>query len=797
MKPLLATLICLIPFLSFAQQRTQTVKGSVIDKTTRQPLIGATVAILNTSPSIGTTTDENGEFQLENVPIGRHNIECQYIGYQSFLSEGTIVTSTKEVVLNIEMLEGAIEIDEVLVKAIRNPNEPVNELAVVSTRSFSVEETERIAASVNDPGRMALAYPGVQQGGDDNENDIIIRGNSSFGMLWRLEGIDIPNPNHFARPGTSGGGITVFSAQLLGRSDFSTGGMAAEYGNAISGAMDVHFRKGNMEKREFRTKIGLLGLDFATEGPIQKGRSSYLINYRYSTLSLLNRAGFHLVGERVDNDFQDLSFNLAFNGKDKKSFVTVFGLGGLSLEHYHPVANPEEREAGRADHWEDRVRPSNMGAIGVTYTRLLDEKSFLKVVVAGMGSDIYREYDTLSTSDVRFRYNTEKYLDKRISSSITYSRKMSNQLRLKTGLMNHFINYEYFKETAPRNAVDDVNINDVRNVSLEGQGNTQTLQYYAQFSYKANEKLTINAGGHFLHLFLNNTSALEPRFSMRYQISPRQNVSLAYGLHSQLLPLATYFFTQKDTINGVPTLTFPNHDLKPIQSNHLILGYNFYTKKGLRIGAETYMQRLNRVPVRADGKDDNYWLLNDQTAVREFPLAGDGKGLNYGIDLAVEQFFSNRVYFLLTYSRFEALSELANGRRVNTRFATKFASTFTLGKEFEFKKGSILQIGARVMYNGGFRYTPYDPIASGIENRYVADLTQLWEGQVEPYFRIDSRIAWRFNKKNVAGNLSLDIQNILDRRNTRSVAYNSERNTTFFRTHSSGFIPVLSYQMDF
>ena len=359
----LLLLFFLLPVCLLAQEKTQTIRGRVFDSYSKKPISGAVLYVEGIEPKLGAVSDANGSFRIANVPIGRRTLKCSYPNYSNYVSDNFILSTAREMYLEIALIEEIFETstDEVVITAREYPTKAVNDVAVVSTRSFSAEETGRYAASVNDPGRMALSLPGVQQGGDEAENDIIVRGNSSYGVLWRLEGIDIPNPNHFARAGTSGGGITVFSAQLLDRSDFSSGGMPAEYGNAIAGAYDIRFRKGNMENRDYRIKLGLLGLDFAAEGPFSKGRASYLVNYRYSTLSLLNRAGFNLVGERVDNDFQDLSFNMAWNSKDGRTFVTWFGLGGLSLERYRPVVNPSERDSAISNHWEDRFRTSNMG----------------------------------------------------------------------------------------------------------------------------------------------------------------------------------------------------------------------------------------------------------------------------------------------------------------------------------------------------------------------------------------------------------------------------------------------------
>ncbi|MDX2247729.1 MAG: TonB-dependent receptor [Bacteroidia bacterium] len=801
MKTLAIVLLGMIlPISLFSQIKTQTIRGKVWDAISQQPIVGATVFVENTDPRIGSITDNKGSFKLENVPIGRRTVVCKYPGYSDFISDNQILTSAKELFVEIALEEqiGEATSEEVFITAKEYPTQAVNKLSVVSTRSFSSEETQRYPAAVNDPGRMALAFPGVQQGGDDSENDIIIRGNSSFGMLWRLEGIDIPNPNHFARPGTSGGGITVFSAQLLANSDFSSGGMAAEYGNAISGAMDIHFRKGNMENREYRAKISLLGLDFATEGPLKKGNSSYLANYRFSTLSLLNKMGFYLVGERVENDFQDFSFNLAFDGKNGKSFTTVFGMGGLSLEHYLPVANPAERDSGRADHWEDRIQGSNMAALGVTHTRLLDEKSHLKFVVAALHSHIFRDFDVLDLQDNRFKYNDETYLDNRITASVTYQRKISERTSLKTGMFFHQTFFTFNRESFPRSAVTDItNTFYNKELSISGKGNTQTLQYYAQFSQYLTEKLVLNAGGHVFWLLLNNTGTIEPRVSLTWSPTRRQKLSFAYGLHSQMLPLGAYFYARRDTApDQTVTVSNPNFDLKMIRSNHLILSYNYIIGKGLRLGIEGYMQRMSRVPVE-NASESVWWMLNDQSGIAQFELSSGGRGLNYGVDLALEKFFSRGIFFLLTYSRFESTYELPDGRVFNTRFGTKFSSSYTLGKEFTFKNQSVLQIGARLLYNGGFRYTPPDYAASETQGTYVADKTQTNEGQVEPYARIDGRISYRTNRKGRASNVFLDIQNVTDRRNTQNIGYDPVTKDIYYRTHPSGFIPVLGYQFDF
>lgn len=774
----------LLSFPLFAQN----IRGVIKDQKTQQPLIGATIQVVNSEPLNATVSDDKGEFLLSKAKLGRVQLRVQYVGYQPLVTEGFVLTSVKDVFLELSMIEDVATLNDVVIKSSHHAFEPINSLSVVSTRSFSVEETERMPAGANDPGRVALSYPGVQRGQDDTENQIVVRGNSPSGIMWRLEGIDIPNPNHFALIGSSGGGVTVFSAQLISKSDFSTGGFAAEYGNAISGFYDIKLRQGNKEARENRFRLAVLGIDFATEGPIKKGRSSYLVNYRYSTLGLLSKMGFYLIGERVTNDFQDLSFNLAFSSKDNKSVVTVFGVGGLSEEHYLPVEDPQMRGIGVANHWENRVKPANMGVLGVTWTRLIDDKSFFKTTAALIASRIERQYDTLDLKNTPFRYQTEKYNDKRIAIASVYSRKFNDKLLLKSGLIFNQIFFDFLKNTKPRNNQTDINQLQLK-TNVMGEGNTQQLQQYTQLQFSPSPKLNLNIGYHILKLFVNQDIAIEPRFSAEYKISSNQKLALALGWHSKSLPLMSYYLRDSQGV-------LLNNDLKLLRSQHLVLAYHLYTKSNMRLMIETYAQRLSKIPVQPN-LTSSYWMMNFSSEYPDFKVVSEGNGMNYGIDAALEKRFSNSYFFLVNGSVMDAYFETSNRVRYNTRFNTRFSTSYTLGKEFYFKKSRILQIGGRFLFNGGFRYTPYDPTLSQQQKRYVEKADAINEGQVPAYQRLDMRIAFRFNAKRWAGNISLDIQNVLNRLNPTNVAYNVSSNSTVVEYRGSGLIPLLSMGFDF
>jgi len=412
-----AILCCLLlaANISYSQNLTQTIKGTVIDKDSRRPLAGATVSIADDSVKANVLTDTQGNFLLINIPVGRRSIHCSFSGYENYISDNLILNSAKEQELLIELEQHYQQQTGVVVKAVRNPKQPVNKLSVVSTRSFTPEETNRYAASVNDPSRMALSFPGVQPT-RDARSDIIIRGNSAAGMLWRLEGIDIPNPNHFARKGSSGGGITIFSSSMLDNSDFSSGAFPAEYGDALSGVFDMRFRKGNKEKDQYTFRAGVIGIDFSAEGPFKKGQSSYLVNYRYSTLGILNALGFHLTDEREDNTFQDLSFNLNFPSKNNHSVFNIWGIGGLSKEDYSAISDVAEWNK-----YDDYAIYdfTNMGAAGIGHSLQIGKTGLLKTSLAIMDQKISFVDDTLNTQKIPYTINDELYKYSRLSLAIS------------------------------------------------------------------------------------------------------------------------------------------------------------------------------------------------------------------------------------------------------------------------------------------------------------------------------------------------------------------------------------------
>ncbi len=767
-----------------AQTPTQTVRGTVVDKISQAPLPGAIVVLVNSEPLVGVSTNEEGKFSFSKVPVGKQSLKISFIGYKEAVMQNLSVNAGKELVLTVSLEEDIKAMDEVVVSAKVEKNKPLNDMSTVSTRAFSVEETQKFAAAVNDPARMATSFAGVV-GGNDGANMISIRGNSPNGLLWRMEGVEIPNPNHFANVGTSGGGIAIISAQLLGNSDFSTGAFAAEYGNALSGVFDLRLRKGNNQKREYTLQLGVLGADVATEGPFKKGYDgSYLVNYRYSTLNLLGKMGVP-IGD-ANTIFQDLSLNVSLPTKKLGTF-TVFGFGGISRQ---TTIAEKDTAKWREDDF-TRLNTnfySNTGAIGITNTKLFQNQSYLKtaLVFSGVENGYSQEKMHLDFNGFTKEYE-QVFSQTKVTLSTTYTRKISARSNIRSGFILNQLGYNLVQKDN-----EDTTVLIPR---IQVKGSTQTAQVFFQWNYKLSEKLTTNVGLHYFQLFLNNSNSLEPRASLKYEFNPRNNMTFGYGLHSQLQPIGVYF-AQSQASDG--TYTRPNKDLALSKAHHLVVGYDWSINSYSHIKTEVYYQHLFHVPVSKD-TSSTYSILNAIDGFATDPLINKGLGRNYGLELTYERFMHRNLYYLVSASLYDSKYQTAKGQWYNTRFNANYALTITTGKEWtlsEKRKSRVIGFNLKSVYFGGMRYTPINLNASIAKGETVFDDSKTFEEKNPAYYRLDIRFSLKRNYKNVTGTLALDIQNTINRKNVGGQYFDVNTGKIKY-WYQAPLIPILSYRLEF
>lgn len=790
---------------------TQTIKGRVLDIASHKPIAAAKLTVIAEGKRISALSDAQGNYRLERVPVGRQAVNCIADGYDPYISPSIILTSAKEFELNIELEEmfgGMLdptqavkgpdktfkehekaadagkdekpyETATVEILATRSKDKPVNEFSLIGARSFTTEQVQRYPNTFNDPGRMAMAYPGVEQLASDAA-DILVRGNSPMGVSWRLEGVEIFAPNHFSRPGTSGGGISIFSLSLLGTSDFVMGGFAPEYGNTTAGVFDMHFREGNKNQQEYTFRAGIIGLDLATEGPIRRGKSSYLANYRYSTLGILDRAGFHLTDPNTRNEFQDLSYNVVTD-IGKKGKLTFFGLGGYSHSW-----NPREGEPAKWTTRGDRMASNSQtfaATMGASYTHTLDDKSYVYVVLSGTGSLNHDTEDTVNTALQPYETLTEIYQTIRYTAYAAYNRKISTRLTLKTGLYGNLLMYNYV-----RNFWDFNNL--VRQYQFDSKGATQSWQPYAQMHFRANGKLTFVGGFNVQHLALNKTTEFDPRLSAEYKLTLRQTVSLSVGKYSQMLPLGDYFYRLRDAANRP---YYPNMSLEMLKSIQGGLAYSMVFPGDFRVRAESYYQYYYRVPVNTK-PNDTYTLLNRRWNYTRDVLENSGTWTNKGVELTVDKFFSKTYFFLAGVSLFNSTYTNREGKVFEGNFNRRYSFKFMANKEIPLGNAAI-ELGLRSIYAGGFPDTPFSVDAQGnVQRDYFNDYNAT---HLPAFWRIDTRFALRWSLDKADHVIALDIQNVTNHQNAMQITDFDAVNRKQLYYRNSGFAPILSYVLNF
>ena len=772
-----------------AQDLTQQLRGTVIDGVLQKPLAGATVTLATQNKTV--ITDSNGNFTFRNIPIGRQALSISHIGYKTMTQDNIEVEAGKETILSFPM-ESAPHTEEAAeVKATSRRNQPLNEMSVVSARAFSVEETNKYAAAVNDPLRMATSFAGVFAPFDGN-NDIVIRGNSPLGLLWRMEGVEIPNPNHFSNPASSGGGISILSAQLLANSDFLTGAFPAQYGDALSGVFDLRLRKGNTEKNEYTLQAGVLGLDVAAEGPLSFGKDqsgsqkgSFLVDYRYSTLGLLSGVGIN-VGNG-STYFQDLSYNITFPSGRAGNF-NLFGFGGLS----NNIVTPK-KDSTKWKNFDDRFQGNYSGPTGfsgLAHTIFLDNRTSLHSVLGYSYTSLSFKENYMQDNYTYLPYynSTDKTPKLTLTSNLDHRFDADNLLR--AGYIVDFIHYNYYQQGRQSPTEPDLE-------EVNASGQTQTVEAYAEWQGKSIPHLQFNAGLHYLELLYNHSYSFEPRASVKWEADSRNSFALGYGLHSQIQQLGVYF--AQDT-NSAGQTYHPNSNLGLTRAHHFVLSYTHKLEQNLSVKAEVYYQYLFNVPVNANDTN-TYSTLNIEAGdYVSDPLINKGTGRNYGLELTVEKFLSNDMYYMVNGALYQSKYTALDGIERNTRFNGNYLFNGVAGKDYTWLdkagKKKAFGVNVKLIYAGGYRNTPIDEPASAAEEQTVYFQKLAYTLQNPAYFRADLRLSLKKDYRHMTTTLSLDLQNLTGNKNIYDQEYDPFQGKVI-NLYQTGLIPVLNYKVEF
>lgn len=751
---------------------TQTIRGIVLDSKTNTPIELASVGIPNST--FGAITDSLGQFRINHVPVGRYNLQASYIGYNVNIIHEIPVTSSKEVYLKISLNENIRVLDEVLIFPETKKDELVNSMAITGGRMISMEEANRFANGFDDPARLSTAFAGVA--GNVGTNALAVRGNSPQFTQWRLEGVEIPNPSHFAEvSGLGGGFFSALSTQVIGNSDFYNGAFPAEYGNALSGVFDIHMRSGNNQKYEHTFQFGLLGIDLASEGPISKRNgSSYIFNYRFSTTSLAT-------GGDANARYQDLAFKLNFPTKRAGTF-SFWGLGLIDKDK----GDPEDRTKWET-HSDRQSGKNNLEKMsgGLTHQYPINENTYLRSSLSATYANDRLLVDQHTTDnqivpvgDIRnskwdFAFNS--YINKKFSSKHTN----------RTGITITKLNFDLDYQVSPDFGLDAP----MERIS-KGDGNSTALSAFSTSVIDLTNSLTASIGINTQYFALNKNWTIEPRAALKWKLNQKQDLAVAYGLHSRRERLDYYFIERN--IDGE---TKNNKYLDFSKAHHFGLTYSLNINQNLHLKIEPYYQYLFDIPVE---ENSSFSIINQADIYLDRILKNDGLGRNYGIDFTLEQYIKNGFYYMLTGSLFK--SEYRGGDHIwrSTRYDRGYLFNVLAGKEWMVgkQKQNVFSINGRIFYHGGDHYTPIDEEKSKEAKDIIWDETKAFSKQFNAAINGDISVNYRINKRKVSHEFSLKILNIGGKTGMHYYEYN-EKGGYIKKQNAIGVIPNISYKIYF
>ncbi len=777
----ISSFLLLLAMSAFSQTGilTQNVRGRVVDAASGYPVAYASIYLMGNS-GIGAVTDSLGYFVIKQVPIGRHNVQASFVGYEPTIFREILVTSSKEVNLTIPLKECIKELDEVKVRPQLNKEQPLNKMVTTGARMFSVEETSRYAGGMDDPARMVSSFAGISP--SMSTNGISIHGNAPHLLQWKLEDVEIPNPNHFADLSILGGGIlSGLSNHVLGNSDFFTGAFPAEYDNAVSGVFDMKLRNGNNQKIENTFQLGLLGIDFASEGPLtHQHNSSYIFNYRYSTTGLLGDIGAIDIDGTLD--YQDLNFKLNMPTRN----AGVFSLWGTGL--VDKSKGDFEEDTNKWETNSDMMKSSTkqyMGAGGISHRYFFNNETQLKTTLAVTyfkheGNIISYDWNLKSAPLLDLnRSNTN------LIFTTALTRKFSAKFTNKTGFTYTKMYYDMNMNLAPHQMQP-------MELISKGKGNTNLISGYTSSSIGLSEQVTLNVGINAQVLTLNNSWALEPRAGVKWQFSPRSSFALAYGLHSRMEKMDVYFVKTQNT--GERSV---NKDLGFTKAHHVMLSYGFKISDNVNIKVEPYFQQLFDVPVIADS---SYSVLNRRDFYVENALVNQGKGRNVGIDITLERYLNKGLYYMVTTSIFDSKYYGGDRKWHNTLYNRNFIVNMLGGKEWMVghEKQNMFSVNFKVTIQGGDRYTPVDEFATLLDpDRDVQyDETKAFSKQFSPMFITNFSVGYKINRKKVSHEFSIKSLNTTGCKEYYGHEYNFKTDK-IKPVRGATSLPNVSYKLEF
>ncbi|RMG25631.1 MAG: carboxypeptidase-like regulatory domain-containing protein, partial [Bacteroidetes bacterium] len=612
-----------------AQILTQSLSGVVEDEDTEIGLAQAGIAVYSRGEIYYTQTDENGNFVLNQIPVGTIRIACKHKDYEPYVASNIRISSGNSLVLTIRMQKKAFELEEVIISAARKQAP-----GTISQHQLNMALGNNFAGALGDPARMMARFAGVTQP-DDLRNNLVIRGNSPVGVKWSIEGITTINPNHFATVGNSGGGVNILNPYTLKNIRLYTGAFPAEFGNANSGMVEVALRNGHLYQRKSMGRTNIVDVELATEGPIKKGKSSYLLAFRRSNLDFAYQISSLLKGYLGNAPkVYDGTFHLFFQGN--KGQFHLYGIGGNSQLRLRNSLGNDAQNLFR----------SRTLVSGLKHVMVLGKRALWTGHVAYSNSFTGNGSLQSLNNEGRILEGNEHKLS--LSGKVNFS--VNSRHHIKGGVTHHFISSRINRMTRkhPDSSLIEFNFHKTYHLT----------QAFVSWKWRMASNISLNTGLHSLALSLNHTYSIDPRIHLSWQVYEKNQLALGWGIHSQVQPTALYATGYR---NRYGENVFPNFHLQPGKSHHVVLSYRTTILQNVSFTSECYYLYHYQMPIFRDVfQPKSFSGLNlgyeygDDFAWYSAPMQSTGTGRSYGVEITVEKPFVNRYYVLFTTSLYDA-----------------------------------------------------------------------------------------------------------------------------------------------
>lgn len=701
-------------FLILFSSLTGIIKGKVFEEDGKKPLVGVNVVVENTY--LGAATNENGEFVIKDVPVGIKTLVFYMIGYEELKLPYVIVKASKVEYLEVKLKSTPVILGGITIVSSYFPPKEI----VISGTEFSREEIVRTTGVAEDVSRMVQSMAGVFTESDDR-NDIIVRGGSPNENFYLLDNIYVPSLSHFQAMGTSGGTIGIIISPFIGSLKFLSGGFNAEYGNALSSIVNIEYKKGDLEKRNYLFDLSMSGAGLNLDGYF--GKIRYLFSARRSFLDLLSKIGafeFEYGGVPQYYDVQGkITYPLSKNDE-----INFLFLGGRS---WIEITAGDTGNLSVFDRFNEEV-------VGLNYKKL-----FSKGLINSSLSYSRPLYvvSSVYTGEKPWEYNNNSF-EEHIPFIINFN--YITFIDFKTGLDFDYKKWKHWITYKDSTGLDTV---------VNKKDKSYNAGYYIHISKKF-KGLLFNTGLRFSYFDYTGDYNLSPRFSLSYDISSKLNLSFAYGIYYQN-PVLVWLTSNEE-----------NKNLKDLQCTHYILGLSYLLFSDTKLSLEGYYKNYEDYPI--DTEDSTRILINEGASYEGFinfnPMISEGYGYARGIDFNIHKKYSRNFYSNICYSfidtRFYALDTIILLKSVFTpKHVFKSNIGISLPKDFE--------LGAKFEYSKGKYYYPIDSLRTATEDRLIRDYTTLKE--YPPYRRLDLRLSRREYRKNFTIEWYWEVNNVYNRKN--------------------------------